>query len=159
MNSELLFQQIQNSALSQQLGQLDSVYGIFAQFFHIAGLVLLLSSVLLVNLRLLGLGLHQQSVRLLVKATNPLIGYGLLSLLLSGLFMLLPSAALYQPNPAFWLKMALLGPAILVQLTLYRYVTAAAAPSRWLVWFSVVCSLLLWFGVALAGRAIGFVAA
>jgi hypothetical protein len=159
MNTHIVFQAIQNSSLAVTLGQAHLVYGIFAQLFHIAGLVLLLTSILLVNLRLLGVGLIYFSAPELANYTRPFVFTGLIFLLLSGLFMLVPSAALYEPNPAFWLKMKLLGAALIVQYSIYRKVTRTANPSPWVAAITAIVSLVLWFSVGLAGRAIGFVAA
>ncbi len=159
MNTQIIFQAIQNSSLAVALGQAHLVVGIFAQLFHIAGLVLLLTSILLVNLRLLGVGLTYFSAPELANYTRPFVFTGLIFLLLSGLFMLIPSAALYEPNPAFWLKMKLLVAALIVQYSVYKRITTVEAPAPWLAAITAIVSLVLWFAVGLAGRAIGFVAA
>lgn len=159
MSTETIFQTIQNSSIAISLGQAHLIYGIFAQLFHIAGLVLLLTSILLVNLRLFGVGLVHFSAPQLAKYTKPFVLTGLIFLVLSGLFMLIPSAALYEPNPAFWLKMKLLVVALIVQYSLFNYVTAKENPPAWIAISTAIISLALWFAVGLAGRAIGFVAA
>lgn len=156
MSTQTLFNSLQHSHLGATLGQANHLYGALAQLFHITGLILVLGSILLVNLRLLGAGLYRQPVAELVRSTNPLIWLGLVFLAGSGLFLFIPSAGLYYPNPAFWLKFSLLGLALLIQFTLYRKVTAAAAPGRLLSTVTALLSLTLWFGVGLAGRAIGF---
>jgi hypothetical protein len=156
MSTQQLFTSLQNTPFSQGLGQLDHLYGALAMLFHVTGLILVLGSVLLVNLRLLGVGLRRQSPATLARATNPLIVWGLAFLALSGLFLFLPSAGFYYPNPAFWTKAYLLGLALLVQFTLYRFVTRQERPHRLLAASTGVLSLTLWFGVSLAGRAIGF---
>ena len=159
MSTFSFFQALQNSEIAVGIGQSNHLYGVVAQVFHITGMVLILASVLLVNLRLLGTGLTNQSIPQLVKATSPLIWIGLIFILLSGIFMFAPSAALYYPNPAFWLKFQLLGFALIVQFTLYRKITAAEKPNRSIAILTAIISLSLWFGVGIAGRAIGYVAA
>jgi hypothetical protein len=159
MTTQIFFQAIQNSGVAVALGQAHLVFGIFAQLFHIAGLVLLLTSILLVNLRLLGVGLTYFSAPELANYTRPFVFTGLIFLLLSGLFMLIPSAALYEPNPAFWLKMKLLVAALIIQYSVYKNVTTTGTPAPWLATVTAIVSLVLWFAVGLAGRAIGFVAA
>ena len=159
MSTFSFFQALQNSEIAVGIGQSNHLYGVVAQVFHITGMVLILASVLLVNLRLLGTGLTNQSVPQLVKATSPLIWIGLIFILLSGIFMFAPSAALYYPNPTFWLKFQLLGFALIVQFTLYRKITAAEKPNRSIAILTAIISLSLWFGVGIAGRAIGYVAA
>ncbi len=157
MSTQAFFHSLQNGALGISIGKLDPLFGALAQLFHIAGFLLILTAILIVNLRLFGVGLRNQSVPQLVKATNPLILYGLGFLAISGLFILLPSADIYYPNPAFWAKALLLSLALIVQFTLYRKVTASESPNRTLASTTAVLSLTLWFGVAFAGRAIGFV--
>lgn len=159
MTTHELFQAVQNSDIAIALGQANILFGILAQLFHIGGLVLLLTSILLVNLRLLGVGLTHFSAPELARYTKPFVLTGLIFLIASGVFMLVPSAALYEPNPAFWLKLKLLAVALIIQFTLYRAVTATEIPHRLLAITTAIISLLLWFSVGLAGRAIGFVAA
>ncbi len=159
MSTEAIFQSIQNSSVAIALGQAPLVFGILAQLFHIAGLILVLTSILLVNLRLLGVGLTHFSSAQLANYTKPYVITGLIFLVLSGVFMLAPSAALYEPNPAFWFKMKLFVVALAIQYSLYRKVAAAKNPQRWLAIVTALISLLLWFSVGLAGRAIGFMAA
>ena len=159
MNTQELFQAVQNSEIAIALGQANIFFGILAQLFHISGLVLLLTSILLVNLRLLGAGLTHFTAPQLAQYTKPFIYTGLGFLILSGVFMLAPSAALYEPNPAFWIKLKLFAVALIIQFTLYRAVTKTETPNRLLAISTAILSLLLWLSVGLAGRAIGFVAA
>ncbi|MCE3251696.1 MAG: hypothetical protein K0Q67_706 [Cellvibrio sp.] len=159
MGTQELFHIIQNSDIAIALGQAPLFFGILAQLFHISGLVLLLTSILLVNLRLLGVGFTYFSAAQLAGYTKPFVITALGFLILSGVFMLAPSAALYEPNPAFWLKLKFFAAALVIQFTLYRTVTRIENPNRWLAITTAVLSLLLWFSVGLAGRAIGFVAA
>lgn len=159
MNTQELFQAVQNSDVAIALGQAPIFFGILAQLFHISGLVLLLTSILLVNLRLLGVGFTWFSAPQLAQYTKPFIYTGLLFLILSGVFMLAPSAALYEPNPAFWIKLKLFAVALIIQFTLYRAVSTHDNPNRVLAVTTAIVSLVLWFSVGLAGRAIGFVAA
>ncbi len=156
MTTETIFQAIQSSALSLYISHLNASAGAIAQLFHIVGFLLILTAVLLVNLRLIGLGLHRQPIPYLAKVTAPLVTYGLLLVLVSGLFIFLPSAALYFPNPAFWLKFILLAFALTIQWTLYRVTTRLEQPHPALAGITALLSITLWFGVAFAGRAIGF---
>lgn len=156
MTTEAVFNALQASGLSVYISHLSAYAGAVAQLFHITGFLLILTAVLLVNLRLIGLGLRSQPVPYLAKVVRPLINYGLLLVLVSGLFIFLPSAALYFPNPAFWLKFILLGAALIIQWTLYRAVTRVENPHPALAWLTAILSITLWFGVAFAGRAIGF---
>ncbi|HEY6529816.1 MAG TPA: DUF6644 family protein [Cellvibrionaceae bacterium] len=150
---------VQNSHIAYVIGQLNNIWGIFAQFFHIAGLILVLLSVVLVSLRLLGFGLLAQSAVQLAYLTRSWILVGLIFLAASGLFMLIPSASLYYPNPALWFKFSALAVALVVQFGLSRYVLKQEHPRKLYAVSYALISLTLWFVVGLAGRAIGFMAA
>lgn len=156
MTTEALFQELQSTTLSQHISHLSAYAGAVAQLFHIVGFLLILTSVLLVNLRLIGLGLSKQPVPYLAKVTNPLIFIGLVLVTLSGLFIFLPSASLYYPNPAFWLKFYLLAVVVVLHFSLIHLVTRREHTPRVLAWGTALVNLSLWFGVAFAGRAIGF---
>ena len=156
MTTEAFFNELQTNQVSLYISQLNAFAGAIAQLFHILGFLLILTAVLIVNLRLIGLGLRKQPIPYLAKVTNPLILAGLGLVAVSGLFILLPSASLYYPNPAFWLKFYLLAAVLVVHFTLTRLVTRKEHPNPVLAISAAVVSLTLWFGVAFAGRAIGF---
>lgn len=156
MTTEAFFNELQTNQVSLYISQLNAFAGAIAQLFHILGFLLILTAVLIVNLRLIGLGLRKQPIPYLAKVTNPLILAGLVLVAISGLFILLPSASLYYPNPAFWLKFYLLAAVLVVHFTLTRLVTRKEQPNPVLAISAAILSLTLWFGVAFAGRAIGF---
>lgn len=157
--SQSIFQTLQDSSIARSIGQLDAAYGIVAQLLHISGLLLLLTPLLLINLRLLNRGLTAAPLQLLVQQLGRWQWLGLALLTVSGVFMWLPGAVLYQPNPAFSLKFILLAAALLLQLTAYRWLLNHS-DARYAVRLVLVSlSFILWFGVGLAGRAVGFVAA
>lgn len=157
MSTETLFNALQHSTLGTVLGKADPLIGALTQLFHIAGFLLILSAIVIVNLRLLGFGLTRQSLPDLLKATTPQIWYGLILLTFSGLFIFIPSATIYYHNPAFWIKFGLLALVLTLQLTLFRQVASIELPKRGVAVLAAVTSLFLWFGVAFAGRFIGFV--
>jgi hypothetical protein len=123
---------------------------------HLLALVLLLGSVLAIDLRLLGLAMRDQSVATVVRTTTPLLGIGAGCAIASGSLLFLTEAVKCYYNAAFWSKLALLALALLVQTALWRQARDAQRPAGVLRgWASL--SLLLWFGVAAAGRAIAFI--
>jgi hypothetical protein len=124
---------------------------------HVLGLVSFLAALLLVNLRLLGLGLRRQSIPDVATAAAPLLWTGLGLTLLTGTILFLSGPVRYYLNSAFQPKMALLALALLVQVALYRRVVRLQAPSVALGRVVGGASLLLWFGVGVCGRAIGYV--
>jgi len=155
MSTLELFRALQASNFGRFIGSLDHLVHAGIQLMHITGLLLLLSSIVLVSLRLLGIGLRTVLLTEIADATNRFIWIGLALLVISGVLMLAPSATNYYENDFFWDKLVLLGLALLVHVALFRKVArleqtpAIAAPLA-------VLSLLLWFGVAFAGRFIGF---
>ena len=159
MTTADFFHWVQNSEFATELGQAPLFFGTIAQLFHIAGFLLILTSSVLISLRVLGNNFIGITTIELKEKSQPAVLLGLLFVVVSGVFMLLPSAALYEPNPAFWLKMKLLIAALishfLVLGTALRTVNFFGLVAKLIA----LVNLLLWFSVAVAGRAIGFFAA
>ena len=151
-----IFHWIQDTSLSDSLRKSDHLVGAAFGVFHVIGLILLLSALLLISLRLLGLGLRQQPVRQLTRSLSPLFWTGLAILVFSGTITFMPSAVFYYNNPALWIKAVLLLLAILVQVSLFRKITQLDEPGPILAKTTALLTLSLWFGVGLAGRAIGY---
>ena len=87
---------------------------------HVLGLVAFLAALLLVNMRLLGLGLRRQPIVTVARAAAPLLWGGLALTLTTGTLLFLSVPVRYWFNSAFQPKMVLLALALLVQFTLYR---------------------------------------
>ena len=151
-----LFNLIQASAVARYIGSLNQLYCAFMELVHIAGMLQLLTSILLTSLNLLGLGLRNVPVRLLHKTTASLFWWGLSLLVISGLFIFIPAASSYYPNDFFWAKFILISLGLLTYITLYRSVINAIKPSQWLASVTGVLIVSLWVGVAFAWRFIGF---
>lgn len=152
-----LFKTLQASGFGRFVGGLDHLFCALMELVHIAGMILLLASVLLVSLNLFGLGLAGLPPAQLKQSTGKLFWIGLVQLVGSGLLIFSPAATSYYDNDFFWAKFALLPLALLVYLTLYRKATTTTAtPNRLLVKTTGGLLLSLWLGVAFAGRFIGF---
>lgn len=74
-----------------------------------------------------------------------------------GVAMFIGAPTHYAYNPAFVVKMMLLIAAVVVQAAVFARVAASEAPRPALVRIGVTLAVSFWFGVSLAGRAIGFV--
>ena len=148
---------LQHTALGHALREAHPATVLGIQIGHVFGLILLLTSLVLVNMRLLGWGLRSVPLALVVRATRLGLWTGLVLAIGSGSLLFLSAPVHYAGNAAFAPKMALLLVALAVQASLYRRVTARTAPHPLLARSTAVISLTLWFGVGLAGRAIGFV--
>jgi len=128
-----------------------------AEVVHLLGLTLLLGTALVLNLRLLGAIMRRQSIPEIADATTPLLWTGVGLAMGSGLLLFLAEAVKCYYNVAFWYKMGLLMSAIVFQIVVHRRLSAVASTATAVVKGTAALSLLLWFGVAVAGRAIAFV--
>jgi len=124
---------------------------------HLLALGLVAGAVLIVNLRLLGVGLSRQPVAQLSAAVEPWLLASLALMFVSGTLLFLSESIKCLYNLAFWVKMVSLFLVIIFTFTIQRRVTRSAAPDRPLSGpLTAVISLVLWFGVAGGGRWIGF---
>jgi hypothetical protein len=128
------------------------------EFFHLAALAIIGGAILVVDMRLLGLGLKKTSVAQLARDAQPWVTGSLIVMLLSGIALYSSEATKCYQSPAFWIKMIALALAMMFTYTVRRRTAAAdehgispiANKSVGLV------SLALWFTVAWGGRWIGF---
>jgi len=148
---------IQNSTVAHAISKSNHMVAASLQIVHVIGFILLLSSIVLISLRLLGLAFTQQPISKVGRDSTRLIWIGLALTVASGTLMFVSSPRLYYYNPAFELKMLLLIAAVLIQVLLLRRVSASDSPTPALVRTTVALSLVSWFGVGLAGRIIGFI--
>lgn len=146
---------LQGSALAHAISKTDHLVGAGLQVVHVMGLVALLASLVLIGLHLLGLAFKHHPTVEIARESTRLVWWGLVLTALSGTLMFVATPTLYFYNPAFRLKMLLFLLAVVVQLALFRRAASQATPSFAKV--GVVVSLAAWFGVAMAGRMIGFI--
>jgi hypothetical protein len=78
-------------------------------------------------------------------------------MLVSGFLLFSTEAVKMYGNWAFQLKMSFLLLALVFTLTIYRRVIDAPRSSAGVRWAAALVSLLLWLGVGLGGRALGYV--
>jgi hypothetical protein len=138
----------------------DSKYGMpGVQSVHLTGLTVLLATVLVLDLRLAGLGMKEYELSWLARQLKPWTLGALTTVLSSGFLIFLATPGKYVASDPFRLKMALLCLAILFHFSVLRRFTATGSAVRpRTVSVIVAClSLTFWFGVGWAGRAIAFV--
>jgi hypothetical protein len=124
---------------------------------HLVTLALLLGTVVIVDLSLLGIGVRRQPVSELAADLRRWMWSSLAVMVTTGTLLFLSEVMKCYHSPSFRVKMSLLLPAIVFHLTAFRMATKPEqSPGG--VWrkATALVSLMLWFGVALAGRAIGF---
>jgi uncharacterized protein DUF6644 len=126
--------------------------------FHLVGLAVIGGAILLVDFRLLGLGLKRQPVAELARDAQPWVIGGVLVMIATGVPLFLSEAIKCYYSFAFWTKMAALLLAIIFSLTVRRRVALAGDSSVSPFWMRMVgaTSILLWSTVGWGGRWIGF---
>jgi hypothetical protein len=131
----------------------------FVETIHTLGIVLVAGTIMLVDLRLLGLGLRKEPLREVVSRIVPwtLSGFGLMAF--TGAWLFVGEASKLYHSPAFRIKLILLVlaglNALAFHLTVYRQaVEWEVIPRR--ARFAGVVSLALWIGIIAAGRSIAY---
>jgi hypothetical protein len=152
-----LFRWLSHTSFSVFLRRSTWVFAII-ETVHLLGLAVLGGAILIVDLRILGIGLRRQPVSRIARELSPILLGSLAVMLISGVLLVTTGPLKYYHSPSFRLKMLLFLLAVAFYFTLHRSVAESngdAAPSAWGKVAAVV-SLALWLGVGLAGRAIGF---
>lgn len=124
---------------------------------HLLGLTLLYGAVLVLDLRLLGLGLKKQSLTTVARDVNRYLVLGIAIMLCTGIPLFLSEAMKCYENDAFWVKMGALFLAIIFQFTIHTKIIKSDTPNPLFAKFTALGSMVLWFTVGLAGRAIAFI--
>jgi len=156
-------QWLEHSALGMGIRDSDWIF-YFIESIHVFGIVLMVGTVAMVDLRLLGVGImRRQPVSAVAAQLLPLTWIGFGTQFVTGSFLLISEAAtkLYV-SPSFWIKMCLILLAgvnmTIFHFTVYRHVTGwdsapvTPAGARAAAWIS----LTLWTGVVFAGRGIAY---
>ncbi len=128
---------------------------------HLIGLCALGGALLVVDLRLLGVGLTAQPIARLARYARPWLIGSLLLMVATGVPLFLSEAIKAYYNTSFWVKMCTLPVALaftfLVRERVARREPADANdPGTAIHRVTGAVSLALWFTVAAAGRWIGF---
>jgi hypothetical protein len=132
----------------------------FVEIFHLLGLGILGGAVLILNLRLMRLAFKSASTAELAGEVRPWMLGSLAVMLVSGFLLFSTEAVKMYGNWAFQFKMLFLLLAVIYTFTIHRKVTLADDGRRFgpVLRVSVaIVSLLLWSGVGLGGRALGYV--
>jgi len=156
MNLLPFFQWCEATAIGHAIRDSQWLFPV-VESFHLIALALIGGTVLIVDLRLLGLGLRQQSAsRLALDARRWMLG-SLGVMVITGVPLFLSESVKCYYSSAFWFKMTFLGLAVLFTFTVRNRVAAADQRVNPLIGKLVgLTSLALWFGVGAAGRWIGF---
>jgi hypothetical protein len=126
--------------------------------FHLLGLAVIGGAVLVVDLRLFGIGLRRQPVAQLARDAQPWLIASLMVMIATGILMFMSEAIKCYYHPAFWVKMTSLFLAIVFTFTVHKKVVMEDEARMGPLWSKLVAlvSVALWSGVGIGGRWIGF---
>lgn len=132
------------------------------QTVHILGIAVVMGTVVMLDLRILGLAVPSQKISEMTERVMPWLWWALASNFVSGAFFLLGRPNRYFNNPIFGWKLSFLIPAIL--LTLFFHLMSRQQDGYWesnskRLWTARAIALLslgLWIMVAMAGRWIAY---
>lgn len=151
------FQWCEQSAIGEAIRRSAWLFPVI-EAIHLLGLGFIGGAVLVVDLRLLGLGLRRQSVAQLARDAQPWLIGSLIVMITTGTLLFTSEAIKCYYHAAFWVKMTSLFLAIVFTFTVQRKVTTADETRVGPLWGKVVAlvSVMLWSGVGIGGRWIGF---
>ena len=145
------------TALRDSLWMFDIV-----ETIHTLGITLVAGTIMLVDLRLLGMGLKREPLFDVISRIVPWTLWGFAFMVCTGCLLFSAEAVKLYNSPAFRIKLVLLAlaglNALIFHTTIYRqasqWSTAPIAPLR--ARMAGVLSLILWICIIAAGRAIAY---
>jgi hypothetical protein len=160
MSVESILTSIQSSAVAEWMRETNPAMQI-AESTHVLAAVMVLGTVLIVDLRLLGLADRGRELTRVGRETLPLTWLAFSLAIITGSLMFATSAQTYFGNAAFQLKtLALLGAGL--NMAAFQLFTTRSS-AEWQLGHAPraariagALSLLLWAAVVLLGRWIGF---
>ena len=152
-----LFESLEASAIGEAIRNSLWLFPVI-EAFHLVGLAVIGGAILVVDFRLLGLGLRNHPVSRLARDVQPWVVGSLVVMILSGVPLFLSEATKCYYSFAFWTKMTALIAAIVFTFTIRRRVAFAPDGRFSSASYKAVAltSLALWSTVGWGGRWIGF---
>ncbi len=145
----------ENSGLGNTIRNSPWMFPIL-EVVHLLALAVIGGAVLMIDLRMFGLGLNRQPLREVAADTRPFLMGSLAVMIASGVLLFVSEAIKCYYHGAFWIKMASLLLAIVFTFTVQRGVIARADTRPIAIKLVGLVSLILWTSVGVAGRWIGF---
>src|SRR5687768_16627983 len=152
-----IFQALENGAIGTAVRDSLWLFPV-VEVFHLLGLAVIGGAILVVDFRLLGLGLSGHPLSRLARDVQPWVIGSLVVMILSGIPLFLSEATKCYYSFAFWTKMTALLFAIIFTFTIRRSVSFAPDGRFSAASYRVVglTSIALWSTVGWGGRWIGF---
>ncbi|HKE83070.1 MAG TPA: DUF6644 family protein [Vicinamibacterales bacterium] len=151
------FQAMNDSWVAKAISESLWIYPL-DQAIHLVFLALFAGAILILDIRLLGMGMREQSVSKVARDAWPWMLVGLLGLVATGIPQLIQNAMREYYSEFFWIKMYVLPVALIYTLTVRRMVSQAeeGRVNPGMQKIVGLVSILLWFGgVAIPSRLIG----
>jgi hypothetical protein len=151
------FQWCESSAVGGAIRNSQWLFPVI-ESIHLLALILIGGSVLVLDMRLFGLGLRRQPVAELARDVEPWLIGSLVVMLCTGILLFLSESTKCYYSTAFSVKMTSLFLAIVFTFTVRRKVALADESRVRPIWSKLVAvvSVALWSGVGIGGRWIGF---
>ena len=133
-----------------------------AQSLHILGIAVVMASIVMVDLKFLGLAVPSQNASEMIRRLMPWTWWALLLNAVTGLLFVVARPNRYFFNPVVGWKFSMLVPAVALAFVVYRLSTREtgyweqSSGRRLSVRVIAAVSLVLWTGVVLAGRWIAY---
>ena len=150
-----LFQWCEESGLGRAVRESVWAFAVI-ESVHLLALAMIGGSILLVDMRMLNLGMRQRPVEELAAEAQPFLNGALVVMILSGIGLFASEAVKCYYSAPFSVKIVTLVAALLFTYTIRRRVAFSPDSSSTARATVAVVSIALWFVVAAAGRWIGF---
>lgn len=155
MSLSAFWSQLEELPISQHIG--ESWWFPLLESIHVVAITLVVGSILMVDLRLIGVAARGYRVSRMSNEIVPWTWVAFIVAVVTGIGLFVTRAATYMENPAFQIKLVLIALAgvnmMLFHFGVFRGVASwdeSATPG--IAKASAALSLLFWSGVILAGR-------
>lgn len=154
-----IFEWLEQSFLGEIGKTYGAVYALFGQSIHLMALAVLGGTVLVTDLRTLGVVLKDVPLQTVADHSHRWFKIALVVMILTGVFMAAAIAMRMYYSLFFWSKMIALAVGIVfvlgIKMPLIRHADDGSV-QPWVLKTTAVASLCIWFTVAATGRWIGF---
>ena len=158
---EAFFEWLSDTGLATAVRENEMLFP-WLESVHVLALTVVVGSIAIVDLRLLGIASRKRPISVLMKEILPITWVAFAVALFTGAMMFISQASTYAGNFYFQVKMALLTLAG-INVLVFHTLTARSV-AQWdrtevvptAVRAAGISSLLLWTGVVVFGRWIGF---
>jgi hypothetical protein len=153
---EQFFVNMEQWPISKAIGESLWIYPL-VQALHLVAMAFFMGAVMIVNLRLLGIGISNSSLSQVARSARPWLIGGFLTMVVTGLPQLMQNASREYYSEYFWRKMYFLLAALIFTAISVRYMKnqPEGASVRGATKFVGALSLFLWANVIVAARLIG----